>query len=55
MPHQDLTTEPKLDEALADSIVHAVMASDFVSMEELRRTLEAARRKLIADAARLAA
>ena len=55
MPHRDLTTEPKLDEALADSIVQAIMASDCVSMAELRRVLERARRKLSAEAEDLAA
>jgi hypothetical protein len=55
MQHQDLRTEPDLDEALEDSIVHAVMASDLVTMEELRAMLEAARRKLLVDTAYLAA
>ena len=47
MLRQELTTEPRLDDTLKDSIVHALMASDFVTMEELRRVVDAARRRLV--------
>ncbi|HUN52858.1 MAG TPA: hypothetical protein VMU42_17165 [Candidatus Sulfotelmatobacter sp.] len=46
MPPQDLTREPRLDDAFEDSIVRALMASDCVTIEELRRLVDAARRRL---------
>ena len=51
----DRTREPDLDEALRDPIVLALMASDGVSLEDMRQLMEAARRRLRADVKRLAA